>query len=223
MKLLAMLTVSLALVGAGAVAAGAGTLTVAPAAGGTVTGTGINCPGDCTDDYAAECVPMTGCGEYTQYTNTLTALPDTGSTFLGWSCLVVDSGGGFSSCGPGCIGTGTCAIDVFSNFSVDVAALFGTLAARFRGLSTTASARGTVVRWRTASELDAAGFNVYRAWHARRTRLNRRLVPAVGGAAGHAYRWLDRGARRTGSRYWIQAVNLDGSFSWFGPAAARLG
>src|SRR5204863_9946822 len=46
------------------------------------------------------------------------------------------------------------------------------VAARFRGLSVTTSKRGTLVRWRTASEVGALGFNVYRAVQGPRTRAN---------------------------------------------------
>jgi hypothetical protein len=105
-----------------------------------------------------------------------------------------------------------------SSYSLDVTGTGVALAARFRSLSATATSRGTLVRWRTASELDVVGFNVYGLVNGRRVRLNRRLIRAVGRNAGHAYSFVDRrpGARAT--RYWIQAVDLDGSRSWFGPA-----
>ena len=63
------------------------TLTVALAGsgGGLVTGTGINCPGDCTETMAHNSVIV------------LTAAAAVASTFTGWS-------------GGGCTGTGTCSV-----------------------------------------------------------------------------------------------------------------
>ena len=94
----------------------------------------------------------------------------------------------------------------------------GTVAVRMRSLSAVRSARGALVRWRTASEFDLAGFNVYRTVNGRRLRLGKRLIAASAGASGRSYSDLDRGLRRRAARYWIQAVNLDGTFGWFGPA-----
>ena len=91
------------------------------------------------------------------------------------------------------------------------------VAARFRGLSVTTSKRGVLVRWRTASELDVLGFSVYRGLDGRRVRVNKQLIAARNRASGASYSYLDRSARK-GTRYWIQAVNVDGSRSWFGPA-----
>ena len=91
------------------------------------------------------------------------------------------------------------------------------LAARFRSLSASATAHGTLVPWRTASELDVLGFNVYRGIDGRRVRVNKQLIAASNRASGASYSYLDRSARR-GTRYWIQAVNLDGSRSWYGLA-----
>jgi hypothetical protein len=90
------------------------------------------------------------------------------------------------------------------------------VAARFRSLSASSTGNGALVRWRTASEVNALGFNVYRAVQGRRVRVNARLIPARGAGA---YSFLDRRAPHAKAlRYWIQLVNLDGSRSWYGPA-----
>lgn len=54
---------------------------------GTITGDGISCPGDCTEDYTEEAVV------------TLTAIPAGGAKFTGWS-------------GGGCSGTETCVVTI---------------------------------------------------------------------------------------------------------------
>ena len=90
------------------------------------------------------------------------------------------------------------------------------VAASFRGLSATNTKRGVLVRWRAASEVDALGFNVYRAVQGKRARVNAHLIAAHGVGA---YSFLDRKAPQANAlRYWIQLVNLDGSRSWYGPA-----
>ncbi len=92
------------------------------------------------------------------------------------------------------------------------------LAVRLRSLSATRSARGVLVRWSTASELDTAGFHVYRELRGKRVRVTKALVPA--NRRSHSF--LDRRAPAAGTvaRYWLLEVSLDGSRSWYGPARA---
>ena len=72
------------------------------------------------------------------------------------------------------------------------------------------------VRWRTASEAHLLGFNVYRQVNGRRVRVNTRTIAAHGPGA---YVFRDRSAPRARPlRYWIEAVDLDGSRRWLGPA-----
>ena len=71
------------------------TLTVTPPTGtgsGTITGTGINCPGDCTETYADGTAV------------TLSANPAAGSTFAGW--------------GGACSGTGSCQLTMNADKTV---------------------------------------------------------------------------------------------------------
>jgi hypothetical protein len=84
------------------------------------------------------------------------------------------------------------------------------------------SRKSVVVRWLTASEVDALGFNVYRARNGHRVRLNRRLIPALsvtrGGVSGGAYSCVDRRApRHAAPRYWLQEVDTAGHRTWHGP------
>lgn len=93
----------------------------------------------------------------------------------------------------------------------------GPTAVQMRSFTATPAARGILLRWRTGSEVELVGFNVFRqkGVQARKVKLNRSLVRAKGGVAGAKYSWLDRSAKR-GGRYWLQAVNADGSRSWYG-------
>ena len=74
------------------------------------------------------------------------------------------------------------------------------------------------MRWRTGTEADELGFNVYRQQGGRRVRVNRRLLPALGGVSGRSYSFLDRQApRHTAVRYWLQDVSQSGARAWHGP------
>jgi hypothetical protein len=100
---------------------------------------------------------------------------------------------------------------------------FGPTAVVVRAASATRTHRGVLVRWRTTSEAQALGFNVYRLSHGMVVKLNRALIPSVfgGTTSGHAYSWLDRRAPRASSplRYRLQSVSLDGTRRWVGGAS----
>jgi len=84
------------------------------------------------------------------------------------------------------------------------------------GITASRTAAGTLVRWRTGSEIQTLGFNVYRELKGKSVRLNPRLIAASGRGS---YSFLDRKAPKAGGvRYSIQTVGLDGSRSWYGPA-----
>lgn len=88
-------------------------------------------------------------------------------------------------------------------------------AVTLRGLSATPARTGVVVRWNTASETGTLGFNVYRELNGKRVRVNPKLIAV--NAVGR-YSLIDRKAPKGKTvRYWIQAVNLDGSRKWYGP------
>jgi hypothetical protein len=78
---------------------------------------------------------------------------------------------------------------------------------------------GVGVSWRTGTETEIAGFNVWRSSGRSWRRVNKALVPAkhVGGTVGVGYRLLDRSVRRgTFYTYRLQVVNLKGKRSWYG-------
>jgi hypothetical protein len=78
--------------------------------------------------------------------------------------------------------------------------------------------KGVLVRWRTRSEQDALGFNVYRG-DSKKVRLTRSIVRASGDGRGHSYSYLDRSARRgKAAPYYLEVVQRGGSKIMFGPA-----
>jgi hypothetical protein len=84
-------------------------------------------------------------------------------------------------------------------------------------------ARGRVaLRWRTAGETDAVGYNIWRGRLGAEKKINRTLIPARGAVSGAAYRLVDPTVRRGGSYlYRLQVVNRDGSRSWHANARVR--
>jgi hypothetical protein len=82
--------------------------------------------------------------------------------------------------------------------------------------------RTVVIGWRTVSEVDNAGFFVWRAAGVGKpVRLTPRLLPARGSPLrGHTYRFHDTGAPRQRTRYWIEDVDLSGVSTLHGPVSA---
>jgi uncharacterized delta-60 repeat protein len=92
---------------------------------------------------------------------------------------------------------------------------------KLASLSATRASGAVLVRWRTASEFDVRGFNVYREQNGRRLRRNRALLRAKGAGLAASYTFRDRRAPRSARRYWVQEVNADGDLRWFGPLIVR--
>src|SRR5262249_47353927 len=79
-------------------------------------------------------------------------------------------------------------------------------------------ANGVVIRWRTDTEAELLGFQVYRSRGHAWQRISRSLIAARGSVSGASYRFLDKSAKRHVSyRYRIKALGRDGAASWFGP------
>lgn len=88
--------------------------------------------------------------------------------------------------------------------------------------------RGRVaVTWRTGSETDVLGFNVYRtSGKGQAAKLNARLIGAhsPGSGRGSTYRLADSHARAGSSyTYRLQVVRLNGARVWAGASALRAG
>ena len=88
---------------------------------------------------------------------------------------------------------------------------------------------GVSVRWRTGFEVDNLGFNVYRDENGKRVRVNSQLIAGsalmVGAGnslgAGRSYAWFDNSIASRGAQYSIEAIDLNGESSWYGPVGAN--
>jgi hypothetical protein len=95
-------------------------------------------------------------------------------------------------------------------------------AVTMRTLSAIRSRGGVLVRWRTGTEAELLGFQVYRSRRQGWQRLTRRLIAAKGSMSGASYRFLDRTAMGgVAYRYRIKAVDRDGGADWFGPVHVK--
>jgi hypothetical protein len=76
--------------------------------------------------------------------------------------------------------------------------------------------------WKTGSQANALGFNVFRSGAGRSIRVNRNLVATHGGLSASTYRVVDKNVRAGLSyTYRLQVVRADGSRAWSGFAAVR--
>jgi hypothetical protein len=86
--------------------------------------------------------------------------------------------------------------------------------------------KSVTLRWRTASEADTLGFNVYRKTRGKLVKLNKRVMPAAslaGSSSTHAYSFRAKLASKrlaASSRYVLAEVHLDGTRTWYGPVRA---
>jgi hypothetical protein len=100
------------------------------------------------------------------------------------------------------------------------------LAVQLQSFTARRSGKNVVLRWRTASEVNTLGYNVYRQAGAKRVKLNRSLIPAaslIGGSmSSHAYSFRTRipSLKGASAKYWLQEVASNGARSWYGPVRA---
>ena len=85
--------------------------------------------------------------------------------------------------------------------------------------------RDVLVSWETASEIDNAGFNLYRSEAGgERIRLNDWLIPSQnpGSVVGSSYQFVDRSAEPdTAYQYWLEDIDLAGAVGMNGPFAVQ--
>jgi hypothetical protein len=104
----------------------------------------------------------------------------------------------------------------------ECAAVVAAVAVGARAFDARVSPAGVLLRWKGGAQANLLGFNVYRQKAGKRVRVNTRLIRA---SVSGRYAFVDRtlkGTRAAGARYWLQAVNLDGSRSWVGSARIAL-
>ncbi len=128
----------------------------------------------------------------------------------------------FADLGPGesdTCGTGPCSYGPTASTprSSDHDPVFGRMgnaptAVNLAGFDAAVQGRDVLVTWNTASEIDLAGFNLYRSRHADGpyTRLNGGLIPArnPGSVLGASYEWLDRGVEQ-GRAYYYELEQVE--------------
>lgn len=88
------------------------------------------------------------------------------------------------------------------------------------------SDRAVVLEWVTESEIDTAGFHVYRAERREGayTRITPELIPSRGGpAAGASYEFVDSGMRNRRTLYYkLEDTDINGTATMHGPVSATL-
>ena len=94
----------------------------------------------------------------------------------------------------------------------------GPTPAQVSSFDATSGKGGATLNWKTASETEILGFNIWRYQGAKGVKVNRTLVRAKrsGEPKGASYRYIDqvRGAKR-GLTYRLQLVDLKGKRTWY--------
>ena len=99
-------------------------------------------------------------------------------------------------------------------------------AARLDSFTARTVAGGNVLlEWRTGFETDNLGFNLYREAQGKRTRVNPQMLAGsalmVGEGtklmSGYAYAWPDAAPGSKDARYWLEAIDLNGRTTLYGP------
>jgi hypothetical protein len=88
-----------------------------------------------------------------------------------------------------------------------------------------ATADGIVVlKWKTASEVNNAGFNIHRARHkdGRYAQVNNAIISAKGGTSEASYRYEDTLGKGT-FYYKLEDVDTNGVSTTHGPVKVRVG
>jgi hypothetical protein len=87
--------------------------------------------------------------------------------------------------------------------------------------------RKVTVLWTTASEIDNAGFNIYRGTEENGvyTKINAELIPANGSPSTSAtYQYIDKPVKnRTTYWYKLEDIDLKGEATVYGPVSAKPG
>lgn len=81
----------------------------------------------------------------------------------------------------------------------------------FRSFTASRTAKAVTLRWKTGSEIDMLGYNVYVERNGKRVKLNRSLIAGKGLLGGsYAFKTKAPSAKKP-VRYWLEALDLDGA------------
>lgn len=161
----------------------------------------------CSGEPSTDVFPLAPAGPYGSALSVFDGTDPNGT----WTLYAVDDCNGY----PGSFGGGW-------SLGVNILTAVGVHSFNARGIP------GRVaLSWRTSSETDVLGFNVYRASgkvHA--AKLNTRLIPAhslANGGHGSTYRLSDSHVRAGSSyTYRLQVVRLNGARAWAGASALQV-
>ena len=86
-----------------------------------------------------------------------------------------------------------------------------------------------LVEWHTGLEVDNLGFNVYRDTNGKRVRLTPQIIAGsalmagerINLKAGYSYSWPDDSPNSRDATYWLEAIDLNGKSTLFGPVTAE--
>jgi hypothetical protein len=92
------------------------------------------------------------------------------------------------------------------------------------------NAQGALLKWKTDSEINHLGFNLYRDEAGQRVLMNQQLVTNniltisfdAAPASGHSYEWLDNSPAKDVATYWLEALDLNGNSTWQGPFTVQF-
>lgn len=153
-------------------------------------------------------------------TETCELLPDSPAIDAGddMTCLAVDQRH-YARPVDGGSGSVVCDVGAYEYGSTPLAALVANFAARPMGESIS-------ITWETVSEFDLAGFNLYRALSSDlEDRVLLAFVPAQspGSSQGALYSYDDQTVPAGATYwYWLEAIDLDGATTLYGPVSATL-
>lgn len=90
-----------------------------------------------------------------------------------------------------------------------------TTAATLRSFTATKAPGSVLLRWRTVSEVDVLGYNVWAEKNGQRVKLNKRLIAGKGVSGGaYGFKYRTPKGKKAPARFWLETVNLDGTRSW---------
>ena len=165
---------------------------------GTYHPTAATDAGDCDNQANPSSLPSPA--PASPYASTLATINNT-VVNGNWQLYAVDD------CNLGNAGGGVTA------WSLNITGPTGVAVQSFSARRTTKAVR---LAWRTASEADMLGFNVYRFAHGTKVKVNRSLVVAKrsGTARGASYALVDTRAGRASATYRLQIVSPSGRRAW---------